>query len=332
MREPDKPSSFWQISGTRLLSFAKEPAILAEILLARYTCPTMSFENESTISVNDTELAIRQVGAGDPLVLVHGGVSDLRTWSGQVDAFAEHYRTILYSRRYHCPNEAIQPDAPDPIQTHVDDLSALIVALNAQPAHLMGHSWGGLITLLLAMQRPDLCRSLVLIEPPLVSMHVSIPPKIGQIIGLFVRSPRLAIAIAKLGGGALAPAEKAFRAGDDKIAIERFGRGVLGDRAFNSLSSERYQQVWDNRGPDRAQALYKGFPDLLKAEFSNVDCPVLLVSGAESPAIFGLLLDGLQNRLPDGRKCIIDGASHIVHEDASPAFNASVLAFLEQAR
>lgn len=292
----------------------------------------MSFEDTSTVSVNGSELAIRKLGTGDPLVLVHGGVSDLRTWSGQVDVFAEHYQTILYSRRYHYPSEAIRPEAPDPIQTHVDDLSALIEALDAQPAHVVGHSWGGLIALLLAMQRPELCRSLVLIEPPLISMHVSIPPKVSQMLGLLARSPRLAIGIAKLGGGALSPAEKAFRNGDDKAAIECFGRGVLGDEAFEALSSERYQQVWDNRGPDRAQALYKGFPDLMGADFSNIRCPVLLVSGVESPAIFGLLMDALQPRLPDGRKRVIKGASHIVHEDASLDFNAAVLEFLEQVR
>ncbi|MEX0346748.1 MAG: alpha/beta fold hydrolase [Rhizobiaceae bacterium] len=290
----------------------------------------MSFEHTSAVVANGTELAVHQTGDGDPLVFVHGGVSDLRTWSGQVDAFAEHFQTILYSRRYHCPNEAIQPDAPDPIQTHVEDLSALITTLNVQPAHLIGHSWGGLIALICAMQRPEICRSLVLIEPPVVSMHVSIPPKISQMIRLFVSSPRLAIGIAKLGGGALAPAEKAFRRGDDKAAIELFGRGVLGDKAFDSLSSERYQQVWDNRGPDRAQALFKGFPDLIGADFSGVECPVLLVSGGESPAIFGLLMDALQTRLPSADRCVIQGASHIVHEDAPEELFSAVLGFLGQ--
>lgn len=180
----------------------------------------------------------------------------MRTWSNQVDEFAGCYRTIIYSRRYHRPNPFIPPDVPDAIQTHVDDLAALIEALEARPAHIVGHSWGGLVALLLAMQEPSLCRSLVLIEPPVVSMHVAIPPKIGQMIGLLFRSPKLALGIAKLGGGALAPAEKAFRRDDDRAAIEYFGRGVLGNHAFESLSSERYQQVWDNRGPDRAQALY----------------------------------------------------------------------------
>lgn len=287
----------------------------------------LSFDQASPLTVNQNELVVQEAGTGAPLLFVHGGVSDLRTWSNQVDEFAGRYRTIIYSRRYHRPNPFIPPDVPDPVQTHVDDLSALIEALKAHPAHIVGHSWGGLIALLLAMQEPNLCRSLVLIEPPVVSMHVAIPPKISQMIGLFFQSPRLAVGIAKL-GGALARAEKAFRKGDDRAAIEYLGRGVLGNRAFESLSSVRYQQVWDNRGPDRAQALYQGFPDLIGASFSRVTCPAMLVAGSESPAIFSLLIDSLLRRLPNARKCVITGASHIVHEDVPSEFNSAVLGFL----
>lgn len=287
------------------------------------------FDNVRVLTVNGTGLAMRESGDGVPLVLVHGGVSDLRTWDNQVAAFSERFRTIAYSRRYHCPNPPISPDAPDPVQTHADDLAGLIESLDAGPVHVVGHSWGGLIALVLALQRPDLMRSLVLVEPPVVSMHVTIPPKISQMIGLFVRHPGLAVAIAKLGGGALAPAEKAFRKGDDKSAIERFGRGILGNRRFEALSVDRYGQVWDNRGPDRAQALFKGFPDLIGVSLDGIPIPVLLVSGSQSPAIFRLLNADLLDRLPNASHVVIPGASHIVHEDAPTMFNQTVLSFLQ---
>ncbi|MDU9005489.1 alpha/beta fold hydrolase [Sedimentitalea todarodis] len=279
--------------------------------------------------INQTSIAFHEAGDGLPVVLVHGGVSDLRTWGAQFEPLAEHYRTIAYSRRYHCPNPPISSDTPDPIQTHVDDLAELIETLGASPAHVVGHSWGGLIALLLALQRPQILRSLVLIEPPVVSMHVTVPPTIGQMTRLLIRSPKLAVAIAKLGGGALMPAEKAFRKGDDKSAVEYFGRGVLGKHRFASLSAERYEQVWENRGPERALALYAGFPDLRTADFSQISIPVLLITGSESPSIFLLLIDELSQRLPNARRQVILGASHIVHEDAPQALNDAVLSFLE---
>lgn len=289
----------------------------------------LRLEDATPLAVNGTDLAVHVQGDGTPLVFVHGGVSDLRTWSKQVEVFSATYRTILYSRRYSRPSAPIPPDAGDPIRVHVEDLASLIQLLEAGPAHIVGHSWGGLVSLLLAKQSPQLCLSLVLIEPPTVSMHVSVPPTGPQMLRLFLESPRLALAIAKLGGRALGPAEKAFRRGDDKAAVELFGRGVLGNERFEALSAERYQQVWENRGPDRAQALHHDFPDLSRESFSDLAVPTLLISGAESPRVFPLLNEALLEQLPNGRSCVIPGASHIVHEDAPREFNSAVLEFLE---
>lgn len=292
----------------------------------------LKLETAQPITVNGTALATSIKGEGASLVFVHGGVSDLRTWSNQFDTFAESFRTIAYSRRYSRPNEPIPIDSSDPIQKHVDDLASLIDVLEARPAHIVGHSWGALIALLATKQKPEICRSLVLIEPPAVSMHVSVPPKASQIIGLLLTAPRLALAIAKLGGTALGPAEKAFRRGDDKQAIELFGRGVLGKRYFEELSEERYTQVWENRGPDRALALHHGFPDLIGEKWSEVSVPVMLINGAESPRIFDLLNNSLLDRLPDARKRVIPNASHIVQEDAPETLNATILEFLDVAK
>lgn len=284
----------------------------------------------TSIEVNGASLAVAEQGRGDPVVLVHGGVSDLRNWSGQMPVFSESFRTICYSRRYHKPNATIPTEAPDPIHTHVDDLAALIELLGAAPAHIVGHSWGGLIALILALQKPAICRSLTLIEAPSVSIHLQIPPKPLPLSKLLLSNPKLAFSIAKLGAGALGPAEKAFRVGDDKAAIAHFGRGVLGDRAFESLSEERYQQVWDNRGTDRALALYHGFPDLRDAPLSQITIPVLLLSGDSSPKVFRRLNQALADMLPDARHRVIPKASHLVHEDAPDKLNAEIMRFLRR--
>lgn len=281
-----------------------------------------------SVGVNGTALAVIDRGAGDPLVFVHGSGSDLRTWRHQLDAFAERYRTILYSRRYHVPNAPIPAEVADPIQAHVDDLVSLVRRLDAAPAHVVGHSWGGLVALLAVRQEPALFRSMTLIEPPTVSMHVSVPPTPLQIIRLLASRPRLALAIIRFGAGVIGPSERAFRKGDDTRAVETFGRGVLGDRYFEALSPERYAQAWENRGPDRALALHRGFPDLGGMSFAAVRLPTLLIAGADSPRLFTLLLEALRERLPDARLQVIENASHIVQEDAPEGLNAAIENFL----
>ena len=62
--------------------------------------------------------------------------------------------------------------------------------------------------------------------------------------------------------------------------------------------------------------------------FSNVRVPVLLVSGAESPALFRMLAKGVQQRLPQAHSRVIESASHIVHEHAPEEFNAVLQDFL----
>jgi len=56
------------------------------------------------IEVSGYEFDYTDDGAGQPVVLVHGSVSDRRMWEAQLDSMRETYRVIAYSRRYHWPN------------------------------------------------------------------------------------------------------------------------------------------------------------------------------------------------------------------------------------
>lgn len=62
-----------------------------------YAHSMLSFETAVSTTVNQTSLAVHEVGEGAPVVFVVGGVSDLRTWANQVEPIAEHYRTVIHS-------------------------------------------------------------------------------------------------------------------------------------------------------------------------------------------------------------------------------------------
>ena len=83
-------------------------------------------EGLATIAVNGVSLAWREHGHGEPVVLVHGSASDLRTWVHQVEAIGASFRAIAYSRRYARPNAPIDPNADDPMLAHVEDLIAFL--------------------------------------------------------------------------------------------------------------------------------------------------------------------------------------------------------------
>ncbi len=96
------------------------------------------FARTRRVAVNGTRLAYFEQGSGAPLVLVHGGVSDLRIWDGQISALTQHFRILVYCRRYARPTAEIPDGADDPLQAYVDDLATLIELPNLERAHLGG--------------------------------------------------------------------------------------------------------------------------------------------------------------------------------------------------
>jgi len=280
------------------------------------------------LDINGTRLEIFEQGVGDPVVLVHGSASDLRTWHGPQRELAKRYRTIAYSRRYHWPNEPIPEQADYAMHEHVDDLRALLGRLQTGPAHLVGNSYGGFVCLLLALREPQLARTLVLTEPPVLTLFTSSQPRPTEILRLLLTRPRTAAAIVKLGAAGIGPATSAARRGDMDTAMRVFGSAVLGPEFYHRLSTRRLEQVRANAF--KAEFLGSGFPPLDGEDLRKLETPVLLINGGRSPKLFHRLNDGLERLLPRCERIEIEGASHIVHEDNAQAFTAATLAFLEK--
>jgi pimeloyl-ACP methyl ester carboxylesterase len=108
------------------------------------------------IHVNGTDFEYFEDGRGEPVVLVHGSASDYRTSQSQRAALARRYRAIVYSRRYHWPNKPIAEGQDYSMVAQVDDLQEILCSLDAAPAHLVGHSYGAFLSLILAIREPHL--------------------------------------------------------------------------------------------------------------------------------------------------------------------------------
>ncbi len=288
----------------------------------------LSFDRLQNASVDGTQLAYHESGQGDPVILVHGTASDIRTWSQQISSLSDSHRVIAYSRRYARPNNDIPDGMDDQMLPHVEDLRSFQQAVDAQPAHLVGHSWGGFVCLLAAIHHPDSVKSLVVLEPPVVSLFVSTPPKPAELATLMVKRPTTATAIISLGRG-LESAEKAFRHGDDNEAMQIFGRTVLGEEWFERLAEDRMQQSFDNAKSAKAQMLGDGFPPLSDDQVKNVSTPTLLLEAEDSPSAFHKLLDRLEELMPNTQRVKIPNASHIMNEDNPGAVNEAVKGFLK---
>ena len=290
-------------------------------------------EDAKTAKVNGTTLAYREEGEGEPVIFVHGVASDLRTWEQQLPAVGRSYRAITYSRRFARPNEDIDPEADDPMLPHVEDLAAFLREIDAAPSHLVGNSGGAFISLLTAVRHPDVVRTLVLEEPPVLSLFVkNTPPRPAELLRLFATRPRTAIALLKFGAGTVAPVQKAFRRGEDNKAMRIFSEAVLGKESFERLPEARKVQMRDNLSALRAQMLGAGFPPLGDDEVRGIGARVLLVTGALSPTLAHLWTDRLEELLPIVERINIPEASHLMHEENASAVNEAIVGFLGRHR
>jgi pimeloyl-ACP methyl ester carboxylesterase len=292
-----------------------------------------AFPGVGCVVVDGVPLAYRDLGSGEPVVFVHGGISDLRTWAAQLDPVAERYRVIAYSRRFARPNADVPSGAAVPVSVHVDDLVALLREMGAAPAHLVGNSWGAFICLLTAIAQPDAVRSLVLEEPPVLPLVLGsgTRPHPGVLARSLVRHPGATLAVLAFGVRTFAPMAWARWRGDDERAWRLFARGVLGREAVRSLTEDRRQQMREN-ATTLAPDLRAGFPPLPEDAVRAVQAPTLLLTGARSPYVVRALSRWLASLLPRAEQLTVPGASHLLHEDQPRPVNDAILRFLDRCR
>lgn len=114
------------------------------------------------------DLHVRETGIGDRVVLVHGAVLNAeRTWPAQLP-LAERWRLVLPDRRGFHPNP---PDKPSDFDRDAADLAPLL----SSPAHLVGHSYGAVVALLMAGAASNRVRSLTVLEPPVRQLARGVP-------------------------------------------------------------------------------------------------------------------------------------------------------------
>jgi pimeloyl-ACP methyl ester carboxylesterase len=272
------------------------------------------------LSVNGTRLTYRVIGDSGmaPVVFVHGELADLKAWSAQETVFAQTYRVLVYSRRYHPPNPPVDDNQTYSPKLHAEDLAALLLTLELPSAHIVGSSYGAYVALTLAREHPELVRSLVLSEPPLF------PLLAGSELGDPVRRAFYS--------SALDPARAAFTHGDSVAALRAFFDAVSGGRGrFDNLPAAARADLLGHAFEMRREMLANReqyYPSISCGELGRMTTPVLLVRGDRSPPMFQLITDELARCLRSDTTVVIPGTGHPPHAGNPQYYNQIVLRFL----
>lgn len=111
---------------------------------------------------NTVELAYAEAGQGEPLVLIHGLGGSRNDWELQWPALTPHFRAIAPDLRGH--GLSPKPAGPYRIALFAADVAMLMRRIEARPAHVVGLSLGGAVAQQLALDAPEMVRSLVLVN------------------------------------------------------------------------------------------------------------------------------------------------------------------------
>jgi pimeloyl-ACP methyl ester carboxylesterase len=114
------------------------------------------------VDVNGVRTWYDERGDGDPLVLLHGGLTDSRDFSDNLAQLASRFRLLLPERRGHGHTSDVA--GPITIDLMAQDTIAFVDRIVGAPVRLVGYSAGAIVALWVAVRRPDLVSRLVLIS------------------------------------------------------------------------------------------------------------------------------------------------------------------------
>lgn len=113
-----------------------------------------------SVQVNGIDISFQQAGNGPPLVFVHGGASDSRTWTPQLKVLSDEFTVIAWDE----PGAGRSSDVPGhfELSDYADCLAGFITQLEIAPVHLAGLSWGSTVSLEFYQRHPNLVHTLIL--------------------------------------------------------------------------------------------------------------------------------------------------------------------------
>jgi len=266
-----------------------------------------------TIRVNNYDMAYVERGKGAPLVLVHGALSDYRTWLPLMPDLSETNHTIAVSLRHYYP-ENWQGKGDDlTLQQHADDLAAFIKSLNLGPVNLLGHARGALITMMVASQHPELVSKLVVAEP-------------APVKNMLKDNPRMKKELAKR-EAMMKESIKHYQQGDPEGGLKMFVEYIAGPGALEKTSEDRLRTLHDNTWTQLGQLKDYEMP-LGCDKFNKISSPILLVGGERSQEIYGQMNSAVKSCVGKTNTAMIGDAGHFMYSNNPTAFVFEVQEFI----
>jgi pimeloyl-ACP methyl ester carboxylesterase len=257
-----------------------------------------------SIEVDGGTIAFERRGAGPPLVLVHGAVSDSRDWRPQLEGLSDEFTVVAWD----APGSGLSFDPPEDYGLHgfADCLAAFIEALGLERPHVLGLSFGSGLVLELFHRHPELPRTLVL-----ASAYAGWRGSLGREEAEQRRQWGLT--------AAEKPRDQFIRDLNETLFTESVPTELV----------EEVSAIAADYHPAGLRAMANAFADAdLRDMLGTIDIPTLLIYGdadKRSPLPVG---EALHAQILGSKFVVIPGPGHMVSMEAPERFNEEVRSFL----
>ena len=273
-------------------------------------------------SADGTRLAVRRMGSGESMVLLHGSGGGLHSWQAVADDLAGDYEVWLVARRGFGPSDV--PDGANSFPAEIEDVRAILARARTESgrdAVLVGASSGATLGLHTALADPGGIRALCLYEPPLFAAGPGLVPALQQYERLVAGGDLAgaAVVFAQQVARVPAPLLAALAAADDADDAE------ASDDADASDSVEAARSAIGSLHD--LQAMAADSEDI--ARWSGVRVPTLLMQGADSWDPLPATMDALAAVLPNVERAIWDGQMHFATMTAPGLVAATIRRFVQ---
>lgn len=255
------------------------------------------------ITVDGVRLHYVERGRGEALVLIHGNGTMIQDFlsSGIVDDLAERFRVIVLDR----PGYGYS-DRPRGVWTpraHATLYQKALRQLGVTQAVVLGHSWGALVAVALALQAPHLVRSLVLASgyyyPTLRADAALASPSAIPIIGDVLRHT-----VSPVVGRALLPA----------MIKGMFAPGAIPERFDREFPTDMMLRPLQLRASAEDAAMMTPVTVELQRHYCELELPVAIIAGGgDQIADVGRQSQRLHDELPNSTLIVVPGMGHMIH-------------------
>ena len=261
------------------------------------------------LNVPGGQLFVVDEGSGPPIVLLHAGIADQRSWSEMVPLLnTAGYRTIRYDQR-----GAGQTTTEDVAFSRIDDLVAVLVASSISRAVLVGNSMGGVLAFDTAIEHPDRVVAVVGVGAGLGGFDGGNTP---QELALFKEMDELE---------AMDPVDPAAVAEiDARVWVD--GPGQPSTRvpaAIRDLVLE--MDTWD---PSKPQGKPVRLDPPASERLAELRCPVLAVAGEFDVSEVAVTARHLEANAPNARALIWPDVAHMIGMEQPQRLTDAIVAFL----